>query len=386
MSKLRYLRDWRGLPARLFTLYRAWRGRPHGPSTIQIEHTKRCNLKCVMCAHGTSCPPGNEPDMTLDEFKACVDGPHALGNLTAVHIQGLGEPFLHRDFPAMVSHAKQLGLRTHTITNMTVMNERLAEDIISSGLDQLAVSLDSPDSAVVAALRRGASFDVLERVIENLKMIRRKQDEMNANTPEIIVYAIAMKDTLPQLPQMKALLKGLQIRTLCFEKLWASEISPEALMPNGTRVIDEPLSTLSPQELEQAIAAMNALGDEEFTVAPSHTFDRYSAADRHQNGIFTCHDLWEHPAIGANGIVTPCCFTVGGRGMDMGNLKRQPFQEIWNGQPFAALRRAHLLGSAPEICRTCPHFVQLLTPWQVFNKNIHPSRRNAVYLNSWRGK
>ncbi len=386
MSRLRYLRDWRRLPARIATLCEAWLGAPHGPSTIQIEHTKRCNLKCVMCAHGSAHPPANEPDMTLDEFKACVDGPHSLGNLTAVHIQGLGEPFLHRDFPAMVRHANRLGLQTGTISNMTVMNERIAEEIVSSGLDCLGVSLDSPDPASIAVLRRGASFDVLARMIENLNLIRHKQAEMKANTPEIIVYAIALKSTLPKLAQMKALLKELKIRKLCFEQLWASEISPEFLMPNGTRVIDEPLTTLPPRELEQAVAEMNALTDDEFMVVPSPIFECHSDAGLREDGIFTCLDLWEHPAIGVNGAVAPCCFTVGGGALNVGNVRQNSFQDIWSGRPFEELRRAHLLGSAPEICRNCSHFYQLIRPWRVFKKNRHPHRYDLIHLGCWHGK
>lgn len=386
MSKLRYLRDWRRLPARVVTLCKAWQGQPHGPRTIQIEHTKRCNLKCVMCTHGTACPPAKEPDMTLDEFKTCLDGAHALGNLDTVHIQGLGEPFLHKDFPAMVRHAKQLGLRTHAITNMTVMGEDLAEDLIRSGHDYLAVSLDSPDPAFVAALRRGVSFDVLERVVENIRLIRRKQAELKRDNPEIVVYAIAMKDTIPQLGRMKALLKGLGIRTLCFQELCTDGVGPDALMPNGTRVMDEPLDTLSPEELKRAITAMTDLSDPDFTVVPSHIFDDYAGAGHHQDGIYTCLDVWERPAIAVDGTVTPCCYTVGSRLLDMGNMKQKSFQDIWRDAPFAALRRAHLLGSPPPVCRVCPQLFQFLTPWRVW-KNLdhtHPHRYDAVYLRASR--
>ncbi len=380
MSKLRYLIDWRRLPARTAILGKALKNPPHGPQIIQIEHTRRCNLKCVMCAHGASCPPESIPDLTLDEFKACVDGPHALGHLKAVHIQGLGEPFLHKDFPAMVRHANRLGLDTATISNMTVMNGRLAEEIITGGLNLLSVSLDSPDSPYMAALRRGASFDVLERMIANLRLIRRKQAEMHSATPEIIVYAIVMRDTLPQLPALKALLQDLGIRVLNLENLLASGVSSEALLPNGARVIDQPLGLLSPAALEQAVAAMAALNDDTFTVQLPDVFEGHPRTGRPQEGIYTCLDLWNQPAIGANGIVTPCCFTVGGTSLVMGDIRRQSFRDIWHGKAYNQLRRAHLLGSAPEICRKCPHYSRLVRPWKDCEAAPQSNRYQAFFL------
>lgn len=382
MSKLRYLREWRRLPARVALLLRAWRNTSQGPRTIQIEHTKRCNLKCVMCQHGTTSPPEKQPDMTLDEFKTCLRDATALGNLTTVHIQGLGEPFLHKGFIEMVRYAKSLGLKTHAITNLTVMNDRIAEELIQSGHDFLAVSLDSPDREYFASIRRGVTFDVLDRVIENLRLLTRKQSELGIQTPEIAIYAIAMKSTLPQIPQMVALLKELGIRTLCFQELSTAGIDPDKVLPNGSRFVDESLNSLPAAELEKVIAQLSNLSDDRLTVVPSHIFDGFAVNGHHQDGIYTCLDIWERPAVAVDGTVTPCCYTVGSKLLNMGNIRHKSFQEIWHGPEFNALRRAHLLGTLPAVCQGCPQLYQFLIPWQILGRGHqdHPHRYRPIFL------
>lgn len=386
MSKLQYIKEWRRLPARIYTLYKAWRAVAHGPRAIQIEHTRRCNLKCVMCQHGMPCAPQNPHDMTLDEFKGCLKEAFSLGNLSAVQIQGLGEPFLHKDFLEMLRFAKSLGLQTYSVTNLTVLSEQIAEELVRIGHDHLAVSLDSPDPAFVASIRRGVSFDVLDRVVGNLRLIRRKQRELGMDKPEIVVFAIAMKDTLPQLPRLVALLKELEIHSLCFQELVAGAISPEERLPNGNRFVDEPLSTLPPDELKRAIEGMRSLSDKDITVVPSHIYDGSSADQRFCDGIYTCLDVWERPAIAVDGTVTPCCFSLGSNTLNMGDIKQNSFEDIWRGPHFAALRRAHLLDMTPKMCRDCDQRFQLLTPWRVWRRNSHPHRYDATFLDGRSGK
>jgi sulfatase maturation enzyme AslB (radical SAM superfamily) len=96
------MRLWLFFPARLRALLRAWYNPPYYPVTAQIEQTNRCNLKCVMCAHG-HVPPDPAPDMTLETFQRLMD---ELPTVKTLHLQGLGEPMLNRDTPAMVEYAQ----------------------------------------------------------------------------------------------------------------------------------------------------------------------------------------------------------------------------------------------------------------------------------------
>ncbi|HEX72666.1 MAG TPA: radical SAM protein, partial [Candidatus Hydrogenedentes bacterium] len=277
-----------------------------------------------------------------------------------VHIQGLGEPFLSKDLLPMIRYAKSLGLQTHMITNMTIMTPQLAEALVLSGHDMLAISLDSPDPAVVAHIRRGAHFDVFERILRNIRMVRDAQQRLGRQTPEMVIYAISLKATLPRMADFVAMCKDLGIRELCFQDLITQGIPDQACLPDGERLADQPLRSLSDAALKQAILEMKRHADDAVNIVPPHLFDNLILDKRFKNAVVSCLDLWERPAIGVDGTVTPCCFTLGAGTLDMGNILGQSFAEIWHGQRYQALRWAHITGRPPEICRNCTQMFQWL--------------------------
>ena len=52
-----------------------------------------------------------------------------------------------------------------------------------------------------------------------------------------------------------------------------------------------------------------------------------------------------------NGDVLPCC--VAGGDLIMGNLKRNPFEEIWNGPAYQRLRRTVNSAHPHPVCKAC---------------------------------
>ena len=52
-----------------------------------------------------------------------------------------------------------------------------------------------------------------------------------------------------------------------------------------------------------------------------------------------------------------CKLGMTGEGMSFGNILKQPFQEIWNGQKISDLRRRLLEGNPPMACiEECPQY------------------------------
>ncbi len=350
------------IPAILRALFRARRLKSHGPKTIQIENTNRCNLKCVMCSHRYH-PPKCSSDMPLDDFKRIVDEIADLGALHTVHIQGLGEPLLHRDFTTMVQHVHNLGLRTHTITNMTVMTPDMAAALVKSGLNLLAVSLDSMNQEMVAFIRQGVHFDVLSRVLDNIALVRSAKELHESITPEIEVYMLAMRATLPELPDMVEKLSHLGIRRLCLQNIDVNGLEQEEWLPNGQPLSQQSLRSLSKEECRQVVLEMRSLSTETFEVVPPHLYDEDNVVDPAELGIVTCLDLWERPAIALDGVVTPCCYTISSKSLNMGNLNQHSFREIWFGEAYRQLRLQHLTGRPPGPCRGCSQMFQLAAPF-----------------------
>ena len=63
------------------------------PRYLQIEHTTRCNAKCIMCNHLYTGNRGAK-DIDLDVLYALED---ILKYAETVMLNGDGEPFLYRD-------------------------------------------------------------------------------------------------------------------------------------------------------------------------------------------------------------------------------------------------------------------------------------------------
>ena len=82
-------------------------------------------------------------------------------------------------------------------------------------------------------------------------------------------------------------------------------------------------------------------------------FRRESALPR---VIPRCTQPWEYVFIRATGDVAPCCALFGSeKGAVMGNILRQPFGDIWRGDPFREFRRTSASG-ANALCRVCPYY------------------------------
>src|ERR671933_714428 len=117
------------------------------PGYVQIEPVGQCNLRCQMCPiqfRQDGPPFGPVAFMPFDAFTRTLD---QFANVTELHLQGLGEPLMHPKFFDMVEYAVQKNIRVTTNTNLTLMNRRLAERCVKSGLDRLFVSIDGATAA-----------------------------------------------------------------------------------------------------------------------------------------------------------------------------------------------------------------------------------------------
>lgn len=128
-----------------------------GARIVQIHPTLRCNLTCRHC-YSESGPQRSEV-LPIDVLRAAVSDARDEG-YNVVSVSG-GEPLLYRELPALLGHAKGLGLFTTVTTNGTVTTERRLA-AVSDSLDLLAISLDGiPESH--DEMRGAGSFARMER-------------------------------------------------------------------------------------------------------------------------------------------------------------------------------------------------------------------------------
>jgi radical SAM protein with 4Fe4S-binding SPASM domain len=69
-----------------------------------------------------------------------------------------------------------------------------------------------------------------------------------------------------------------------------------------------------------------------------------------------CKTLWRNIAIAWDGRVVPCCIDME-ETLLLGNLQHMSIKEIINGTEARKIRRKHLQGNYPDVCKYCdPHF------------------------------
>ena len=108
------------------------------PTRIIFCVTLRCNIKCRQCAIWRL--PDTE-ELTTDEWKKVIyDLKKWLGPYR-VQLAG-GETFVRKDITEIIRYATANGVLTGVVSNGTMITERLAQEIVDSGLGYIHISVD----------------------------------------------------------------------------------------------------------------------------------------------------------------------------------------------------------------------------------------------------
>ncbi|HZU35556.1 MAG TPA: radical SAM protein, partial [Gemmataceae bacterium] len=186
------------------------------PTYMQIEPVGQCNLRCQMCPiqFRQDGPPYGPPAfMAFDVFTHLIDGLPALEHL---HLQGLGEPMMHPRFGDMVAYASRRGVRVTTNSNLTLLNDKRAERCISSGLDEISVSIDGATAATYERIRVRAHLD---RVLANVERLLAARDRLGSETPHLRMVVVIMRQNLHELADLVRLAKRLRMESVFVQHL-----------------------------------------------------------------------------------------------------------------------------------------------------------------------
>jgi MoaA/NifB/PqqE/SkfB family radical SAM enzyme len=151
----------------------------------QIEITTFCNGGCTYCDH-SSYSSEQCLDMELDTLRCILK--KLKGRTSLLHLQGIGEPFLHTKITDVLGLCRDMGFSISTTTNLSVLDlEHIRQ------LDYLYISLDSISSHSYSK-RKGIKQEV---VLENLRYIITKP----SNT-RLYLTSVASPDTIPGLVEV----------------------------------------------------------------------------------------------------------------------------------------------------------------------------------------
>jgi len=126
---------------------------PHSPLLVFYEITKACDLACSHC-RACAMPRRHPGELDTDAARRLIDDLARFPFKPTLVFTG-GDPLKRPDLPQLVARAKAAGLRPALAPAATpLLTHTTLHELADLGLTSLAVSIDGPDEAAQAALRR----------------------------------------------------------------------------------------------------------------------------------------------------------------------------------------------------------------------------------------
>lgn len=146
------------------------------PLYIQIETISNCNSRCIMCPRSKTKALRQNFIMTDALFEKLVNELQLYSNhLRRVIPQGYGEPLLDPKLPLRIKRLKDIGInQVYISTNASLLNSKIAQDILNSNLDQIDFSIDALTKETYNKIRIGLDYDEVVHNIIGFINLRNK--------------------------------------------------------------------------------------------------------------------------------------------------------------------------------------------------------------------
>jgi len=288
------------------------------PSSIAIEPTTSCNLRCPECPSGLRSFTRPTGMLQTDAFRLLIDQLYSKVSYLTFYFQG--EPYLNPQFLDMVTYASQKKIYTATSTNAHYLNDQVAKATVVSGLDRLIISIDGTTQDTYQSYRVGGKLDT---VIQGAKNVLKHRSALKSKTPHVIFQFLVVKPNEHQIEDAKRLAKEIGVDDIHFK-------------------------TAQIYDYQGGSPLIPSIG-------------KYSRYKKTKKGTYelknklvnSCWKMWHSCVITWDGKVVPCCFDKDAQ-HSLGTLKKDNFQHIWFGKAYHNFRKAILKSRAEiDICTNC---------------------------------
>lgn len=284
---------------------------PAFPLHVDIEVTDACNLRCVMCVHGSG--KLVKTGFIDKAFATDMIQQAAEGGAYSIKFNWRGEPALYKQLPELIAYAKQQGIQEVQInTNGVGFSVESIRNIVEAGLDRIIFSVDADSEETYEKIRVGGNFRKLISNIESLLAIRK---ERSTCKPFVRVQMVRMRDNKDEVAG--------------FYRRWEGKV-------DDIRVSD---------------------------VTDRGQGNQLSVGDQIAVGRRTCPQPWLRMVINREGLVMPCCSDWHCRWI-IGNAKEETLSSIWTGDKMRKFRRFVKEGKLDDFepCKSC--FVKESYIWE----------------------
>lgn len=328
-SKLTPLRAWNILQL----IFSYWLSKIGGraihfglPTSISLEPTTSCNLRCPECPSGLRNFTRNTGMLTDEIFEKTID--ELSPRLTYLIFYFQGEPYLNPSFLKHVAYASKKKVYTATSTNAHYLGDKNAKATVESGLDRLIISIDGTTQETYEQYRVGGN---LEKVIEGTKNIVKWKKQLKSKTPHIIFQYLVVKPNEHQLEEVKELAKNLGVNEVAFK-------------------------TAQIYDYEQGSGLIPTI--EKYARYKQKPDGKWEIKNKLLNH---CWKMWHSCVITWDGKVVPCCFDKDAH-YQLGSMEGANFNTIWKGTAYQQFRQSLIKSrSEIEMCKNCSEGTRIWT-------------------------
>ncbi len=279
------------------------------PIEMEVSLSSGCNHRCVFCSFEYMNHNSNllDKDILLRNLKQL-----ASKGLKSVVYAGDGEPLLHKDAPQIINCTKEIGIDVALSTNGVLLTPKKSQECLKS-LTWIRFSMAGITDATYDKIQKGSHGD-LDKVLSNLQTAVEIKKTQNLNTT-IGVQLLLLPDNKDEIVQM-----GEKLRKIGVDYF---TIKPFMQHPQNKHIIQVDYSEM--QKLEEQTKRLET---EHFKVYfRSHTMENIVC----ERGYTKCWALPFMVYLNAMGDVYSCIRILGRDELKYGNLYKQSFCDIWEG-------------------------------------------------------
>ncbi len=282
---------------------------------ISWNVTKKCNLYCKHCYRDSSPGELTEGELTTGEGKKLLEDIKKAG-LQIIVLSG-GEPLMRPDIYELIEHATALGLVPLMGSNGTLITDGVAKKLKASGLNAIAISIDSATPEVHDQFR--GTENALSMAITGIRNSMNNGLKVQVNCT-VSKYNVDDIDSILEFANSEG--------ALSCHMLFLVDVG------RGKNIEVTQLSKLEYKETIQKILSNKFDMRVKPTCAPQYKVEAF-LKDIPSIGGRGCIAGISYCSILPNGDVHICPYTP----VKVDSIRKKPFDEIWhNNEVFKSLR------------------------------------------------
>ncbi|HPN96148.1 MAG TPA: radical SAM protein [Candidatus Moranbacteria bacterium] len=311
------------------------------PDFITFLITKRCNYRCYRCsAHAPEeMKEQLAAEMTTDDYKRIID--EVAPYKPAIYFCG-GEPTLRDDLVEIIKYIKKKKMLCAMTTNASLLEEKLAKDLVESGIDFISISLDGDEAAHDRSRGIPGAYKNVLRGVRNLQKYRGKKSR-----PHIKLVGIIDPENPIVSRHVLEMAKSLGVDEANFGHLMFYpknvKIDQEEFAAKYKIGSDYITGMEAEKDFQSDISGLKKMIREIRKFEGVHTsiaqgfeidVEKYYASPYQYPSLKSeCMTPWFSAIIRPDGNVSSCME------FDVGNIKERKFLKIWNDPKWKLFRR-----------------------------------------------